>query len=111
MAHVGSNVEDKTDSETLVRCYNISPVKSEDVSSEYVSNTTSANFTLTKDNAVCWRVNSRDITLSGASAGDSVYINVIPYNSNEVPAKEIHLTAVKIAGTTLRVLMFKRKSK
>ena len=87
-------------------CYNISPVKSEDVSSEFVSNTTSTNFTLSNENAVCWRVNSENITFSGVNASDnpkdSIFVDFIPFDADEVPTKEIHITVTQVAGTTLK---------
>lgn len=101
-AWISSDVEGKADSDPLIWCYNISPVKTEDTESKYVSNTVASNFTLSKDQAFCWRVNKEGITFDGTSAGDSIVVKIIPFNANEVPTKEIHLTAVKVAETTFR---------
>ena len=104
-----SNKAVSADSEMLVWYYKINPLNSEDMSSEYVSNTTSKTFALSKDKEVCWRVNSRDISFTASDGtasenpGDSIFADILlPSDADEVPAKNAYLTVIAVAGATRR---------
>ena len=94
VASVESNESDKAKSETLIWSYKIMPLNSEDVNSEYVSNTTSKIFTLSKDTEVLWR------TVENPES--SIFVYVTPSNSEEVSTKTVNVTVITIEGTTKR---------
>ena len=106
IAYVKSNNPDViADSEILIWSYTISPLVSEDAGSSVIKNNISKTFTLSKDIAVCWRVDSSRITFSLASAAaaeDEIIVSVTPANAEEVPTKRIDVTVMTLAGTTLK---------
>ena len=109
ISYTESKEDDKADSETLIWYIKIKPLQSEDLTSEYASNTTAKIFTLSRDNAVCWRIDKENIIFSESNnadtkkAGDSIFINS-PSESENITAKFFNFSVVTIAGTTKRGL-------
>ena len=107
VAYVESNNKNVTaSSEEMIWYYKINPVKSENVNSEYVNNTISKTYTLSKDVAVYWKL-SGDITFSASglstaaeNPADMIYVNIMSGNTDEVAAKKVDLTVVSIEGMT-----------
>ncbi|MBQ7560565.1 MAG: Ig-like domain-containing protein [Synergistaceae bacterium] len=109
IAYTESQEDNTADSETLIWYIKIKPLQSEDLTSEYASNTTAKIFTLSRDFAVCWRVDKENITFSESNnsdsdsekAGNSIFINS-PSESENIAAKIFNFSVVTIAGTTKR---------
>ena len=65
----------------------------------------SKTFTLSKDVAVCWKIDKANIKLSASSLtaaedSDTIEISVSPSNAETVPTKKIDVTVSTIAGKT-----------
>lgn len=110
---------DKADSNFDIGYYTIRPVDPDDqVASDGTFNYTLAKtFMFSKDIAVCWRVNSADIKLTGNTAkasevlpaaedsdplgpGDVILFDFDAESADTVPAKEAILTVISIATIT-----------
>lgn len=110
---------DKADSNFDIGHYTIRPVDPDDqVASDGTFNYTLAKtFMFSKDTAVCWRVNSADIKLTGSTVeasgvlpaaedsdplgpGDVILFGFDAESADTVPAKEAILTVISIATIT-----------
>ena len=97
IAYNKTNEPDYADSDVMIWHYTINPVDpnnavAEDGTFRY---TLAKTFTLSKDEAVCWRIKSDD-----AALGNTLAFTVNTESADTVPTKEAVVTVCTIAETT-----------
>ncbi len=110
IAYVKSNTQDKADSDLVSWVYIVNPLEPDDGTGEYVKNTMSEVFTLSKDYEVCWSVDVDNITFTDSTGrtsdgSDELYVGVTQFDLDPDTldkAKEIYITVISGKDVTRR---------